>query len=159
MKRKRLFFNLPDSIYICLLLACLVAFYSLFLWFTVLHPQENINTRFAFVIETLFFGFWIVAAIIFIVVKSFGYWMLTDHSIISKKLFRKRTEIQFTEIERVEKKKIRSFETSGTYNNDVYIIYSKDKTIIVPLYHSEKKEKKKELKELEQIVTPYLEEA
>lgn len=153
MKQKKVFLNLLESITVCLALAALVAFYSLILWFAVLHPNENTDPKVAFISGTILLGSSIIVCAVVIVRGCFGYWTLTDHSISIKRLFRKRLEIQFAEIERVEKKEIRSVDIySGSAEG--YIIYSKDKTIAIPLFSAQKK---KELKELEQIITPYLE--
>ena len=153
MKPKKIFLNLLESITLCLLLATLIAFYSMILWFAVLHPNENTDPKAAFIFGTIFLGSSIIVCTVAIVRGCFGYWMLTDHSIFIKRLFRKRLEIQFSEIERVEKKEIRSVDIySGRAEG--YIIYSKDKTIAIPFFSAKKK---KELKDLEQIITPYFE--
>lgn len=56
--------------------------------------------------------------------------MLTDDFILSKKLFKKRTIICFKEIIKVEKKTIPAL-ILGLYKSEAYIIYSKDKKIVV----------------------------
>jgi len=64
-----------------------------------------------------------VIIIILLINGCFGYWILSKDSIFSKRLFRKKIEIKFTEIKKVEKRIVPAI-VLGLYKSEAYIVYS-----------------------------------
>ena len=129
MRNKKVYNNLAESILVTLLMCVFFAFYFLCLWFGVIHAKEGTDPIFTLIASTVVFGGGAVAALIIIVIECYGYWILSDDSLICKKLFRKRRQIKLTEISKVEKK---SVYTLFTCKCDAYFIYSNNyKTVVL----------------------------
>lgn len=130
MKNKKNFNNLFDSVCLTILLIFLVVFYSLVMWYGVLNASDDTSPMATFVIFTLIFGA-MISILIFVIIKGcYEYWVLTDRAIYSKKLFRKKTIIDLSQIIKVEKKNIPAL-VMGTYRSDAYIVHSDNCTIYV----------------------------
>lgn len=146
MKHKKIYNNLYESVLVCVLLGILLACYLITLCFGVFSPNENTNPRLLFVVSTCFFGFMIFVLSLVVIRGCFSYWLLTEDSIVGKRLFRKKVEIKLKDVEKVERKRIRSL--FGGFD-DAYIFCSKEANVIIPLFYLQKKP---ELKELEQLI-------
>ncbi|GEM_PF-5108889 len=123
MKNKKVFNNLFDSICITVLLFICLTFYLIIIWFGVINCKEGTNPTVTFVISTLVFVIMMVIIIILLINGCFGYWILSKDSIFSKRLFRKKIEIKFTEIKKVEKRIVPAI-VLGLYKSEAYIVYS-----------------------------------
>ena len=130
MRNKRFFNNIFDSICVTSLLVVCIAFYLLVIWFGVFNHKEGTDPIVTLIISTLIFGLMSVTTIVLIVLYCYDYWVLTDNCIYAKKLFRKRVEICLKEIEKVEKKTVPAL-ILGIYKSDAYIIYSRNKKIVI----------------------------
>ncbi len=150
MKHKKIYNNLYESVLVCILLSIMISLYLITLCVGVFSTTENTNSRLLVIVSSCFFGYMIVCLFFVVVRCCFSYWLLTEDSIISKKLFRKRVEIRLKDIERVKIEKIRS--PFGGFA-DAYIFCSKEAHIIIPLLYLQKKP---ELKELEQLVNAFV---
>lgn len=100
MRNKRKFNNLLDSIFATIWLVVEAMMYTLLLWVGKIQHKSVIT----FLILTAVFGVPTIIIAFMIVKYGYEYWILSDDSIISKKLFAKRKTIKLTEIVRVEKK-------------------------------------------------------
>ena len=130
MTYKRIYNNLLDSILVSVILCITIAFYCIILWFGFL-PRNWANSWFGFTVCTILFAPMIVGCCWLIIEKGYGYWYLTENTICTKKLFRRRIEIPLNEIVRVEKKKVNSL--LFDYTTVCHILYSKDKQIVIYL--------------------------
>lgn len=130
MKHKKNFNNMFDSIWITLLLLLYVVFYLVFIWFGVLNPNDGTNPIVILISCTLIFGIMIIILIVILIKGCYEYWILSEDKISSKKIFHKKINIKFTEIQKVEKKIVPAIKL-GTYQSEAYIIYSKVDKIVV----------------------------
>ena len=130
MKNKRIFNNLFDSICITVLFILFSCFYSVVLWFDVVNHQEDATPIEYLIIFTLLFAPAIIILGIWIITKCYEYWILTEKSICSKKIFRKKVVINLCDIENVEKKVIDAL-ILGPYKSEAYIIQSQSKKITI----------------------------
>lgn len=129
MRNKKEFNNIFDSICITLLFVCLI-FYLVVIWFGVINPKEGTNPIATMIISTLVFGVMVTIIGILIIQGCYEYWLLSEDSIYSKKLFRNKIIIKLNENDRVEKKIVPALVMS-TYKSKAYIIYSKSKKIVI----------------------------
>ncbi len=129
---------------VILLLVNLV-FYFVMLWFGVIHAKEGTNPTATMLVSTILFGTMITTTTVLIIKFCFGYWILSDDSIISKELFSKTRRIKFCEIMKVEKKIIPAF-ILGLYKSNAYIIYSSVNKITILIND------KKEYSELDTLI-------
>lgn len=130
MRNKRIFNNLFDSICMTILFFVCLAFYLLIIWFGVINSEEGANPIALLIISTIVFGNMITIITVLIIKCCYEYWILSDDSIISKKLFSKRRIIKLAEIEKVEKKIVFAL-VLGIYKSEAYIIYSNAKKIMI----------------------------
>ena len=130
MRNKRNYINLFDSICMTVLFFICLVFYLILLWFGVINSNEGTNLIALLIISTIIFGAMITITSLLIVKFCYGYWILSDDSIIYKKLFSKRIKVKLSEIERVEKKIVSAL-VLGTYKSEAYIITSGDKKIVI----------------------------
>lgn len=130
MKNKKNYDNLFDSICMTILFFVFLAFYLFTLWFGVINPNEGSNPIALLIFSTMLFGVMLTIATFLIVKFCYGYWILSDDSIVCRQLFSKRTEIKIKEIEKVEKKLVSAF-VLGIYQSEAYIIYSSDRKIVI----------------------------
>lgn len=150
MRNKRNFNNLFDSICITLLFLESLTFYVGTILFGVINSKEGTNPIVTLIISSIVFGLMITITIILIIKGCYGYWILLENSIVSKKLFSKRTIIKFTEIEKVEKKIVPAV-ILGIYKGEAYIISSGIKRIIILINKN-----KKTLKLLEKEISKFI---
>ncbi|MBQ7376484.1 MAG: hypothetical protein IJW52_06335 [Clostridia bacterium] len=130
MRNKRNFNNLFDSICITLLLLVLVVLYLVAVWFGVINSKEGTDLVIAMIAFTIILGIAIAITITLMIKRCYEYWIMSDDSIISKKLFSRKVIIKFSEIERVEKKIVPAL-VLGLYKSEAYVIYSKSKKIVI----------------------------
>jgi hypothetical protein len=130
MKNKRNFNNLFDSICITLLLLVLVVLDLVAVWFGVINSKEGTDLVVAMITFTMILGIGIAITITLMIKRCYEYWIMSDDSIISKKLFSRKVIIKFSEIERVEKKIVPAL-VLGLYKSEAYVIYSKSKKIVI----------------------------
>ena len=130
MRNKKNYDNLFDSICMTILFFVCLAFYLVTLWFGVINSNEGSNPIALLIFSTMFFGVILTIATFLIVKFCYGYWILSDDSIVYKQLFSKRTEIKIKEIEKVEKKLVSAL-VLGIYKSEAYIIYSSDRKIVI----------------------------
>ena len=149
MKYKRHYNNLFDSICITLLFLVGITFYMFVIWYGVINPKEGTNPVVALSTGTILFGLINISCILILVLFCYEYWVLSDESISSKKIFRRKVNINMNEIDKVEKKEIAAF-VMGTYKSQAYIIYSKNKRIVVLL------QEKKQFNDLDQCLAPFI---
>ncbi len=129
MKNKRIFNNLFDSICITLLwmLIVLIMLVPYIIEFQVKATISKIDGL------ILWIWLWLPGIIIlsiWIITKCYEYWILTEKSICSKKIFRNKVVINLCEIEKVEKKVVSAL-ILGTYQSEAYIIYSGNEKIVI----------------------------
>lgn len=130
MRYKRNYNNLFDSICMTILYFICIAIYFVVLWFGVINSNEGTNPTALLIISTIFFGSMITITTFLIIKYCYEYWFFLDDTIISKKLFSKRTEIRLAEIEKVEKKIVPAL-VLGTYKSDAYIIFANGRKILI----------------------------
>lgn len=135
MRNKRKFNNLLDSIFATILLVVEAMMYTLLLWVGKIQHKEGVIT---FLILTAVFGVPTIIIAFMIVKYCYEYWILSDDSIISKKLFAKRKTIKLTEIVRVEKKIVDAL-IFDVFKSEAYVIYSDKHTITILLNERRKK--------------------
>ena len=140
MRNKKNYENLIDSICATVLLFVCLAIY---LWFGVTDGKEGTNRVFSWIVMSVIFGSPIIILSVLIPKYCYGYWILLEDSIISKKLFSKRKEIKLAEIKKVERKKASVFSTTGLCDREAYVIDSGDITITLCM------EEKKDYSDLE----------
>lgn len=134
MRNKRKFNNLLDSIFATILLVVEAMMYTLLLWVGKNQHKDVIT----FLILTAIFGVPTIIIAFMIVKYCYEYWILSDDSIISKKLFAKRKTIKLTEIVRVEKKIVDAL-IFDVFKSEAYVIYSDKHTITILLNERRKK--------------------
>ena len=149
MKDKKHFNNLLDSICISLLFLVGITFYLLVIWYGVINPKEGTNPVFALITATIFFGIINISFILILFIFCYEYGILTDDSICSKKIFRRKVTIKLNEIDKVEKKEISAF-VMGAYKSQAYIIHSKNKRVVVLL------QERKKYNDLDQCLAPFI---
>ena len=130
MKNKKNYNNLLDSICITILFFVISAACLAMIWFGVINHKEGTNPIATMIFCIIFFGGMMVSIIFLILKYCYSYWILSDDSIIEKKPFSKETVIMLEEIEKVEKKIVSAL-ILGTYRSEAYIIYSKNKKIVI----------------------------
>lgn len=130
MRYKRNYNNLFDSICMTILYFICIAIYFVVLWFGVINSNEGTNPTALLIISTIFFGSMIAITTFLIIKYCYEYWFFLNDTIISKKLFSKRTEIRLAEIEKVEKKIVPAL-VLGTYKSDAYIIFANGRKILI----------------------------
>lgn len=130
MRNKKNFNNLYDSICITIFLVLNIVFYTVAIWFSVIRPNEGTNPIAALVCFTIIFGSIILSIIIVLIKLAYSYWILLDDSIIFKKIFSKSIIIKFSEIDKVEKKKVTAL-ILGSYKCEAYLISSGRKKICI----------------------------
>jgi hypothetical protein len=130
MRDKRNFNNLFDSLCITLLFFIFLAFYLLIVYFGVINAKESTNPILLLIVSTTVFGIMMAAITVLVIKYCYEYWILSDDSIISKKILSKRTVIKLDEIEKVEKKIVPAL-ILGIYKSEAYIISSKNSKITV----------------------------
>ena len=138
MKNKKKFNNLLDSIFATILLVVAMIMYGDLIWFGVIHYRVGANPIAALISSTAVFGPMIIIIAFMIVKYGYEYWILSDDSIISKKLFAKRKTIKLTEIVRVEKKIVYAL-IFDDFKSEAYVIYSDKHTITILLNERRKK--------------------
>ena len=134
MRNKRKFNNLLDSIFATIWLVIEAMMYTLLLWVGKIQHKGVIT----FLILTAVFGVPTIIIAFMIVKYCYEYWILSDDSIISKKLFAKRKTIKLTEIVRVEKKIVDAL-IFDDFKSEAYVIYSDKHTITILLNERRKK--------------------
>ena len=134
MRNKRKFNNLLDSIFATIWLVIEAMMYTLLLWVGKIQHKGVIT----FLILTAVFGVPTIIIAFMIVKYCYEYWILSDDSIISKKLFAKRKIIKLTEIVRVEKKTVDAL-IFDVFKSEAYVIYSDKHTITILLNERRKK--------------------
>lgn len=134
MRNKRKFNNLLDSIFATIWLVVEAMMYTLLLWVGKIQHKGVIT----FLILTAVFGVPTIIIAFMIVKYCYEYWILSDDSIISKKLFAKRKTIKLTEIVRVEKKIVDAL-IFDVFKSEAYVIYSDKHTITILLNERRKK--------------------
>ena len=130
MINKRIYNNLFDSICMTILLFICLVWYFLILWFGVINANEKTDPIVLFIISSVFFGAMIIITTFLIIKFCYGYWVLSDDSIIFKKLFCKRIQTKLTGINKVEQKTIPAL-ILGIYKSKAYIIHSDDIKIVI----------------------------
>ena len=130
MRNKRNFNNLFDSICMTFFFLIILLFYLVTLWFGVINFEGETNPIALLIISTVFFGAMLTITTFLIVKFCYGYWILSDDSIIYQKLFSKKRKMKLAEIEKVEKKMVSAF-VLGTYKSEAYIIHSGDMKIVI----------------------------
>ena len=149
MKYKKHFNNLFDSICISLLFLVGITFYIFVIWYGVINPKEGTNPVVALITATILFGIINISCILILFIFCYEYWVLSDDSICSKKIFRRKVTIKLNEIDKVEKKEISAF-VMGTYKSQAYIIHSKNKRVVVLL------QERKKYNDLDQCLAPFI---
>ena len=130
MRNKKNFNNLLDSIYITFLLFFGLALCLLSIWFGVINPGEGENPFRVLILAILFFGPIIILTFLAIIYGCYEYWVLSEDSIYSKKPFRRKVVIKLDEIDKVEKKVVKAL-VLGSYGREAYIVFSKNKKIVI----------------------------
>ena len=134
MRNKRKFNNLLDSIFVTIWLVVEAMMYTLLLWVGKIQHKDVIT----FLILTAVFGVPTIIIAFMIVKYCYEYWILSDDSISSKKMFAKRKTIKLTEIVRVEKKIVDAL-IFDVFKSEAYVIYSDKHTITILLNERRKK--------------------
>lgn len=130
MRNKKVFNNIFDSICITLLLIIFVAFYIVTIWFGVINFKEGTNPIATMISATALFGTMTIITTILIIKYCYEYWVLSEDLIYSKKLFRKKVVINLNEIDKIEKKIVPAL-VLCIYSSNAYIVYSKNKKIVI----------------------------
>ncbi len=107
-----------------------LAFYLCIICFGVINANGSTNPIALLIISTTVFGIMITAITVLVIKTCYEYWILSDDSIISKKILSKRTVIKLDEIEKVEKKIVPAL-ILGTYKSEAYIISSSNSKITI----------------------------
>lgn len=89
-------------------------------------------------------------------VKGFDYWFIVENTIHYKKPFREEVVIKFDNIESVEHTTIKSLGSSKYSLEDVYIIHSKNKNIIIYTEEDRRKSCKQILIDTKKMLSKYL---
>ena len=137
MRNKRNYNNLFDSICMTIFFFVVLIFYLVTLWFGVINFEEATNPFALLIISTVFFGVMLTITTFLIIKYCYGYWILSDDSIIHQKLFSKKRKMKLAEIEKVDKKMISAF-ILGTYKSEAYIIHSGDMKIVILIGENKK---------------------
>ena len=137
MRNKRIYNNLFDSICMTIFSFVVLIFYLVTIWFGVINSEEAINPFALLIISTVFFGVMLTITTFLIIKYCYGYWILSDDSIIYQKLFSKKRKMKLAEIEKVDKKMISAF-ILGTYKSEAYIIHAGDMKIVILIGENKK---------------------
>ena len=152
---KRVYNDWPTSVYallgglvdlvlggllVCLVLANVVNVSSKVFWSLMLMP---------FIIGGAY-------CIVFSFVKGFDYWYIAENAIHYKRPFRAEVVIKFDKIESVEHTTIDSLGSSKYSPEDVYIIHSKNKKIIIYTQEDRRKSCKQILIDTKNMLSKYL---
>ena len=132
MKNKKVFNNLYDSILLTLSLLAMVAILFCGIYFGVVNRLENTRDIVVALILLSPLVLLTISCTVIFVNNCYGYWILSEHSICSKKLLRGKVTIKLNEIDKVEKKTIPAL-IFGIFESDAYIIHSKGQKIEILL--------------------------
>ena len=111
---------------------CFVFFAMLFYYtFTVFTTPDDVYIRVALAILYSIFIIMTIIVVAITLIKGFDYWYVTKHAIYYKRPFRRKIKIKFSDIEYVEHTKIQSLHSSKYSLEDVYIVNSKGKQVII----------------------------
>lgn len=149
MRNKRNYNNLFDSICMTILFFVCLAFYLVILWFGVFNSNEGTNPIATLIVSSIVFGVMIFITIFLIIKFCYGYWILSDDSIIYKTLFSKKVKIKLINIEKVEKKMVSAL-ILGVYKSEAYIVYFGARKIVILI------REKKKYSELEYELTKFI---
>lgn len=88
-------------------------------------------------------------------VKGFDYWYVTKNAIHYKRPFRRKVVIRFDNIESVEHTTIKSLRSSKYSPEDVYIVHSRNKKIVIFTEEDRRKSRKQILNDTIEMLSKY----
>lgn len=152
---KRVYNDWNTSVF-ALCIGFVISIISGVLIFLVLINAANTSSKilWSLILGLLFMGG--IYCIILSLKKGFDYWYITEDSIYYKKPFRRKVVIKLDNIESVERTTIESLGSSKYSPEEVYIVHSQNKVIVIYAEEDRKESCKHILKETKEMLSKYL---